>query len=173
VRTLLVTGATGDLGAVVLPRLLQDYRCVALYRSEESWRRLAKHPNLVGIPKLDDVRSHAPIFALVNLAGGFRAGSSPEDFAAMFETNVMPTVQAVQAARPHFEESGRVIAISSMASLTKPKGLAAYSASKAALNAFIETLAKEMPAHVLLPETIDTDEKREKIAGEIVRLLRG
>lgn len=172
-KTLLVTGATGDLGAVVVPRLLQDYRCVALYRSEESWRRVAKHPNLVGIRRLDEIGRYAPIFALVHLAGGFRAGSSPEDFAAMFETNVLPAVNAVQAVRPHFEEGGRIIAISSMASLTKPKGLAAYSASKAALNAFLETLAKEMPAHVLLPDTIDTDEKRGKIADEIVRLLRG
>ena len=171
-KTLVVTGATGDLGSVVVPRLLQEYRCVATYRSEESWRRVARHPNLIGVPRLEDVARHAPIFALVHLAGGFRAGSSPDDFAAMFETNVLPAVRAVEAVLPHLEQGGRIIAVSSMASKTTPKGLAAYSASKAALNAFIDTLAKSVTAHVLLPDTLDTDEKRARLADEIARLLR-
>ena len=60
---------------------------------------------------------------------------------------------------------GRIIAISSAASLAKPAGLAAYTAAKAALNAYVETMSKDLKdravtVNALLPTTLDTGGKR-------------
>ena len=74
---------------------------------------------------------------------------------------------------------------SSAASLAKPSGLAAYTAAKAALNAYVETLAKDLKdkavtVNALLPTTLDTGGKtstterlvkRENVAEMIALLL--
>ena len=170
-RTVVITGATGDLGHVVLPRLLPHFRCVALYRSEASFRKLAPHPNLHGIGRPEDAAQFAPIFAIVNLAGGFKIGASPADTEDMFETNVMPVVHAIDAIRPHLDRDGRIIAIASAAFREKRAGLAAYNASKGALAAYVDTLGNEgVRAHVLYPDTMD-DTIRKNLAEEIARLL--
>lgn len=146
-RTILLTGATGDLGSVVLPRLQRDYRCEVLRRNDP----------------LDRIASFAPLYGFVHLAGGFAAGGSPDDVSKMLETNLVPFVRTIDAAAPHLEEGGRIVAISSTSSLTLPAGLGAYNSSKAALNAFVQTLAKDLAkrnitVNALLPNSMDTDE---------------
>lgn len=141
-RNVVITGGTGDLGSVVVPRLEREYRCILLRRGER-W-------------VIDE-----PVYALVHLAGGFAAGSSADDFAKMFETNVFTAVKAVDATAPHLQDGGRIVAISSVATVGKPAGLAAYVAAKSALNAFIETLAKDLAerqitANAILPAAMDT-----------------
>ena len=187
-KTLLITGGTGDLGTVVVKRLQRSYRCAVAYRSAEAWTRLQSEvgeaQNVVGVPSLEDVPTLAPLFGVVHLAGGFASGGTPADFQTMFDTNVMPAVRAVNAALPHLEKNGRIVAISSAASLSKPAGLTAYTAAKTALNSYIETLAKELKdrgitANALLPTTLDTPAnrgsqhlvKRENVAEMIVLLL--
>lgn len=175
-QTIVITGGTGDLGSVVVPRLLTEYRCIVPYRTAQSFEKLARHENLIGVPRLENVSDHAPLYALVHLAGGFARGSSPDDFTKMIEINLMPAVRAVDAVRPHLVDGGRIVAISSAVSLTKPAALAAYAASKTALNTFVETLAKELKdrsitSNALLPHTIDTDAKRRTVAESIARLL--
>lgn len=148
-KTIAITGATGDLGRVVLPRLSRDYRCIALSRA------------------LDNVPDE-PLFALVTLAGGFASGESPEDFTKMIDANLFSFVRAYQAVQPRLENDARIIAISSAASLTHPKGIGAYSASKSALNSFVQTLG----GNALLPDTIDTEARRGVVAEWIVWLLQ-
>ena len=188
-KTLLITGGTGDLGAVVVKRLQRFYRCLIFYRSAESWSRLREEvgetQNVVGLQSFEDLTQVAPLFGVVHLAGGFASGGTPEDFQKMFDTNVMSAVHAIHAALPHIEKNGRIVAISAAASLTKPAGLAAYNASKAGLNSYIETLAKELKdrsitANALLPTALDTPAnrrgserlvKRENVAEMIALLL--
>jgi NAD(P)-dependent dehydrogenase (short-subunit alcohol dehydrogenase family) len=149
VKTIAITGATGDLGRIVVPRLSRDYECVALTRA------------------LDNVPDR-PLFALVSLAGGFASGDSADDFAKMLEMNLYSFVRAYHAVQPHLEPGARIVAISSAASLTHPHGLGAYSASKSALNSFVQTLG----ANALLPDTIDTDARRGVVADWIAWLLQ-
>jgi NAD(P)-dependent dehydrogenase (short-subunit alcohol dehydrogenase family) len=162
-----VTGGSGDLGAAVLPRLVRDYRCVAPYRSEAARAKLPDR--VVALPDLS--RLEGPVFALVHLAGGFAAGSSVEQFQMMIETNLMSAVHAVNAVLPHIEDRGRIVTVSSAVSLTRPSGLAAYTASKAALNAYVETLAKDLKdrsitVNALLPTNLDSPANQKDMPAE-------
>jgi NAD(P)-dependent dehydrogenase (short-subunit alcohol dehydrogenase family) len=171
-KTILLTGATGGLGHAVVERLSRDYRAVAFYRSESSWQRLREAiPAVEGITTLDQLGPFSPFHAFVHLAGGFAAGSSREDFAAMFESNVLSAVSAFAAVAPHLATGGRIVAISSAASLTHPAGLAAYTSSKAALNAFVQTLAKDLAArritaNAILPTALATPVMRDSAPAE-------
>ncbi|HVS33852.1 MAG TPA: SDR family NAD(P)-dependent oxidoreductase [Thermoanaerobaculia bacterium] len=164
-KSIVITGGTGDLGSIVVPRLATDYRCAVVYRSEESRKRLAESDRVVAVPDGGDVAAFAPVYGLVLLAGGFAGGSTAADVERMLEVNLLSAVRAIDAVRPHLASPGRIIAISSAASLAKPAGLAAYTAAKAALNAYVETLAKDLKekavtVNALLPTALDTGGKR-------------
>lgn len=177
-RTLLLTGATGGLGTAVVERLSRDYRCIALVRSK------GKPLPIDSIASIDELRE--PVYGAVLLAGGFAMGA--EAFEPMLEANLMSAVRTIEPLRPRIEDGGRIVAISSAASLTKPKGLAAYVASKAALNAYLEVLAKDLAprritVNALLPTALDTPAMRgsmpreqlvplDRVAEAIVFLLR-
>ena len=111
-QTLIITGGTGVLGSVVVPRLEREYRCVLLRRGDDANAVIAKA---------------APIYGLVHLAGGFAMASvADSDEAAwtnMLTTNVMTFVNAARAAIPHLQPGGRIVAISSRATLEKPPGV--------------------------------------------------
>jgi NAD(P)-dependent dehydrogenase (short-subunit alcohol dehydrogenase family) len=139
VRSVVVTGGTGHLGAVVVPRLEREYEVTLMRRG-------------VNPPLLT-----APVHGLVMLAGAFAMGGAWE---AMIEANVMSAARAIDAIVPHIAEGGRVIAISASVTLTAPPGIAAYTASKSAVNGIIKTLANELAprkitANALLPPTLD------------------
>jgi len=174
VKSLLITGGTGDLGHAVVPRLLRDYRCVVAYRSAEAWTKLrdsAASDRLAGIDDL--ARLDGPLYGIVLLAGAFTMGSSEVDFATMLDANLMATVHAVTAALPHLEDGGRIVAISSAATLTQPAGMAAYVASKSALNAYLEVLAHEVQprritVNAILPTALDTRAMRGVMSRELL-----
>ncbi len=177
-HTILITGGTGGLGHSVVQRLSREYRCLVFFRSPESWQRLHDAvPAAEGVADLKQIAAFAPLYALVHLAGGFEAGATPEVFGRMLESNVMSAVLAFDAAAPHLSSGGRVVAIGSAASQTHPSGLAAYTASKAALNAFIQTLAhdlapKRITANALLPTALATPAMRSAAMDDLVPLER-
>jgi NAD(P)-dependent dehydrogenase (short-subunit alcohol dehydrogenase family) len=157
VKTLLLTGGTGHLGRIVVDRLSSEYKCVLLGRNET--------------PNVDRV------YGVLQLAGAFAMGSSVDDFQKMFEANVLSAARAIEPMRERIEDGGRIVAISSVASRTTPTGLAAYAATKAALNAYIEVLAKELgkrriTVNALLPSTLGDDGvPYERVAESIAFLL--
>jgi NAD(P)-dependent dehydrogenase (short-subunit alcohol dehydrogenase family) len=157
-KSLLITGATGDLGHAVLERFKDAYRCIPVPRNE--------------IPSVDQ------LFGILHLAGAFTLGSKPDDFAKMLDANLISGVRAIEALREKISEGGRIIAISSLASLTKPSGLAAYAAAKSALNAYLEVLAKELQkrnitVNALLPSALDTPTMRASTPrGQLIPLDR-
>lgn len=72
--------------------------------------------------------------------------NAPEAFAEIMEINFAANVRLVSAALPYLKQSpaGRIVFVSSSAGLHGARGLAAYAASKGALNAFALTLADEL-----------------------------
>lgn len=153
-----------------MPRLAIDFRCIALARSSESRAKLQGN-HVVPVPALDGLGEFSPIYGLVLLAGGFAAGSSVDRFEHMIDTNLMSAVRAIEAVLPHMENGARIVAISSAASLTRPPGLAAYSASKSALNSVVETLSRDLKkraitVNALLPTNLDTPANQKEMPAE-------
>jgi NAD(P)-dependent dehydrogenase (short-subunit alcohol dehydrogenase family) len=156
-QTLLVTGGTGNLGQFVLKSLESDYRCVLVPRGE--------------IPKVDEA------FGVLHLAGAFAMGSKPDDFTKLVDASLMSAVRVIEAVREKIADGGRIIAISALASLTKPAGMAAYIAAKSALNAYVEVLAKELhkrriTVNALLPSALGpSDVPLDRVVAAIRFLL--
>lgn len=179
--TIVVTGGTGGLGPTVVRRLSRDYRCIVLYREHSAWEALQKVVSVEGIDadllNEDDVqRAFAragDLYGVVHLVGGFTTDANA--WAKMISLNYTTSVNAITAALPHIERGGRVIAISSYVTLTKPAGLGAYVASKSALNDFIQMLAVELKprritANALLPDDLGSSVMRER-AAELIEFL--
>ena len=164
-KHLLITGGTGGLGSVVVPYLAREYRCVVLVRSAKSFASLHGLANVTPAMDLAGLSSSRPLFGIVSLAGAFVPGGSADTARQLIEANLMAFVSAVEAAVPEMEDGGRIVAISAAATQTVPAGLAAYTASKSALNAFVQTLAKDLAprritANALLPTALDTPAMR-------------
>jgi NAD(P)-dependent dehydrogenase (short-subunit alcohol dehydrogenase family) len=160
-KTLIVTGGTGGLGTVVVERLAHDYDCVLLGRDD-----FATDETL----RAAIAKAGAP-YGLVHMAGGYAGGSvsetSPDAWEQMIELNLTLAFRATRAtlAAMRRDQPGRIIAISSEATITKFAGAAAYVVSKTALNALIEMTAAELAgtpitANALLPGTLDTPASR-------------
>jgi len=174
VRALLITGGTGDLGHAVVGTLAAQYRCIVLYRDEKDWARLHKSIRGDDITGVDDPsRVTDPIYGVLHLAGAFTMGGSLEDFQRMLDASLFSAVRAINAVEARIVDGGRIVAISSSASLTKPGGLAAYVTAKSALNAYIEVLAKELQprkitVNALLPSSLDTPTARKSTPRDLL-----
>ena len=103
-----------------------------------------------------------PIDALVNNAGiGLLApleGMTMAQARELFETNTLGTLAMTQAVLPQFRQRGRgvVVNVSSSVTLKPLPLLSVYTASKAAVNAFTESVALELAPlgvrlHLVLP----------------------
>jgi len=186
-RTLLITGGTGGLGPTVVEHLARDYRCVVLFNSQDAFDALRK-----GVPGVEGVQAdlsneesvcaaiaeackrwRAP-YGLVHLAGGFAAGkvsgTSTDTWQRMIGLNLTASFLVVREtlARMKRDTPGRIVAISSDATLGKPAASAAYVISKTGLNLLIELTAAELAgsgitANALLPGTLDTEATRKSM----------
>ena len=173
-RALLITGGTGDLGHAVVSSLAANYRCIILYREEKAWQELRKSirgDNITGVS--DASRVTDPIYGVLHLAGTFAMGSSPDDFQRLLDACLFSAVRAIQPVEPRIIDGGRIVAISALATLTRPPGMAAYVTAKSALNAYIEVLAKELrprkiTVNALLPSVLDTPSGRKSTARDLL-----
>lgn len=167
-KTLIITGGTGGLGTTVVERLSREYECVLLKRPEtdlndESSVRaaLARAVEQFGAP-----------YGLVHMAGGYAGGSVPETSSETWQNmiglNLTSAFRVIRETLAHMrrDQPGRIVAISSDASLKKFAGAAAYTISKTALNMLVELTAAELretpiTANALLPGTLDTPASRQ------------
>lgn len=175
-KTALVTGGSSGLGAALVEELANEgSHVVAVARGrgrlEELCSSLASGgtsalPVAADVTKDDDVERvvreavgrFGGIDLLVNCAGrSTRAGilnTTPEDFQALWEINVIATVRMTRACAPHLLQSrGHIANIGSLASKTAGPFLGAYPATKHAVAAYTQQLRLELTAkgiHVLL-----------------------
>jgi len=158
VKTILITGCSSGFGHET-----------ARYFLERGWNVIAtmRNPRADLFPDADNLRllpldvsneesirqaiaEAGEIDVLVNNAGiGVLAaleGMEMSTVREVFETNTLGTIAMTQAVLPQFRarQSGTVINVTSTVTLKSLPLLAVYTASKAAVNAFTESLALEL-----------------------------
>jgi NAD(P)-dependent dehydrogenase (short-subunit alcohol dehydrogenase family) len=120
----------------------------------------------------DTIGRFGKIDVVAHTMGGYAGGpqtweTTDEAWAKMMAMNLTSGFLVLRAALRNMVAArrGRIIAISSRASVQTAIGLSAYSASKAALNSLVQTAALEVKdlditVNALLPSTIDTAANR-------------
>jgi NAD(P)-dependent dehydrogenase (short-subunit alcohol dehydrogenase family) len=134
------------------------------------------------------VDAAGPLDVLVNNAGigmlGALEGTSMETVREVFETNTFGTMAATQAVLPQFRQrkAGVIVNVSSSVTLKPLPLLSVYTASKAAVNAFTESLALELQqfnvrVNLVLPgrapETRFGENAQPRIQGSIPEAYAG
>jgi NAD(P)-dependent dehydrogenase (short-subunit alcohol dehydrogenase family) len=183
-RTVLITGGTGGLGrAVVGAFVANDWNVVVLdARPAELEGAQVRQADLTDPDAVAGAVAAAqegpPLRAVVNLVGGFAAGqpvaSTPvAEFEAQFTLNLRPTYLVTQAALPVLVAAGggAIVCVSSRSALHPFGGAAGYCASKAAVIAFAQVVAREHAAdgvrcNAVLPSMIDTPANRAAMPAE-------
>lgn len=157
-KLVILTGATGALARTAAPILREAGARLALVGHGEDLDRYAKTLGAEVALRADLTRRdeaaplrELPAFALVHTVGGFteqKAQQATEaDLRAMFAVNFDSLFYAVQAVLPGMLErgSGRIIGVSAgQAVHGGGAGAALYTASKAALAAYLKSLDAEL-----------------------------
>lgn len=169
---ILITGASSGVGFEAALELIlkNDHKVIALARSQNKLSRLQEiatslNPGCTIYPVVFDLvnddyeglkqfiatRFGGHVDILINNAGALInkpvEQSDENDFVEMLQTNFLAHVRMTQAILPFMKAGAHIVNIGSMGGYqgsAKFKGLAAYSASKAALHNFTETLAGEL-----------------------------
>lgn len=157
-KTILITGCSSGFG-----------HATALYFLEHGWKVIAtmRNPRADIFPASENLRllpldvsdaasiesavaAAGDIDVLVNNAGigvlSSLEGTPMSTVRDVFETNTLGTIALTQAVLPQFraKQSGTVINVTSTVTLKSLPLLAVYTGSKAAVNAFTESLALEL-----------------------------
>ena len=157
-KTILITGCSSGFGLETARYFLdRDWTVVATMRTPRSDALPASERLRVLALDVTDADSIAraidaagPIDALVNNAGsglmGALEGVPMDAMRQLFEVNTFGTIAMTQAALPCFRAQGGgvIVNVSSAVTLKPLPMLSAYTASKAAVEAFSEDLALEL-----------------------------
>src|SRR5215203_253114 len=185
-RTALITGGTGGLGRAVVRTFVADgWRVVVpdvapavLEGAEVVQADLTDAGEVAAAVARATADDAAPLRAVVNLVGGFAvdqfvATTPLADFEAQFALNLRPTYLVTQASLPALVAAGggAIVCISSRAAVHRFAGGAGYCASKAAVIAFAQVVAREHAAdgvrcNAVLPSMIDTPSNRASMPPE-------
>jgi NAD(P)-dependent dehydrogenase (short-subunit alcohol dehydrogenase family) len=184
--TAIVTGGTGGLGSAVVTRLLDDgWRVVVPWVFKSEVENVVRREGLelieadlfdgdavTSVARVGCGEPDMPLRGLVNLVGGFAAGSrvdeTPiEEFEKQFRLNLRPTYLMTQASLPHMltASGGSIVCVGTRAVLQPFSGAAGYISSKAAVMAFAQAVAAEykndfIRCNAVLPSVIDTPANR-------------
>jgi len=169
-KTVLITGCSSGFGLAAARHFLaRDWAVVATMRTPREG--VLPPSDRLRVIALDvtnaesirhAVESAGPIDVLVNNAGfGVASPAELTPLAALrevFETNTFGTIAMTQAVLPQFRQrkAGVVVNVTSSVTLKPLPLIAAYRASKSAVNAFTESMALELApfgvrAHLVLP----------------------
>jgi NAD(P)-dependent dehydrogenase (short-subunit alcohol dehydrogenase family) len=186
-RTVLVTGAAGNLGrAVAAAFAARGAALVLLDRSEELLRKAYggsdERRMLAAVDLLDAaqvaqtvqqaVARYKRIDVLANVAGGFRMGeavheTSDATWAFLIDINARTLLNTVRAVVPQMLAAGggRIVNVGAASAQKGVAMMGAYVASKSAVIRLTESMAAELRerninVNCVLPTIIDTPENR-------------
>ncbi|RAU43783.1 MULTISPECIES: oxidoreductase [unclassified Pseudomonas] len=164
-KTWLITGCSNGLGHALAQAVLErGDRLVATARNVETLRDFEqRYPEHVRVAHLDVTVPHTAVSAvavaqeafggldvLVNNAGYGMIGAveegSPDEYRALFDTNVFGLIEVTKAALPALRQrgNGRIVNLSSGAGVSGSAGYGYYNASKFAVEGLSEALAQEV-----------------------------
>jgi short-subunit dehydrogenase len=167
----IITGASSGIGEATARRLAREGMCVTLAaRRQDELERVAREIQANGGQTLvapTDVRDRAAIQrmvqatldqwghvdVLVNNAGlGYSnrvVGLSPDQLREQVAVNLVAVIECAQAVLPAMmrQSSGHIINVASIAGLVGLPGSSVYSATKAAVIRFSESLRREVSRH--------------------------
>jgi len=157
-KTILITGCSSGFGLEIAKHFLaQGWKVVATMRTpREDLLPASEHLRVLPLDVADPasirraVEAAGQVDVLVNNAGiglmGAFEGTAMDTVREVFETNTFGTLALTQALLPQFRVrgSGTIVNVSSSTTLVPLPLLSVYTASKAAVNAFTESLALEL-----------------------------
>ena len=191
-RVVLVTGATGGLGRVVVKRFLAEGATLAaVYRSEDRFNELIKYAgegklagfkadvtDAVSVSTLasEVTKQLGRVDVLLNIAGGYSGGlpmneSEETMLDKMVALNTRSAWLCSRAFLPGMMERnwGRIVSVSAKNATPRGRraGNIAYVISKGGIITLTEALSEELAKYevnvnCILPATIDTADNREK-----------
>lgn len=185
-QTILITGATGGLGSVVVPYFLgKGWRVISVVSEENGKNRPERSPMLdVQVVDLTDeaavrsligwlIQTYEGIDAALLLAGGYVAGGVADATGNEIKTMLAINFEtAYHVARPLYGHmigrgKGRIVLVGARPALDPSAGKTsvAYALSKSLLFELAEILnadakGKDVVTHVVVPSTIDTPGNR-------------
>lgn len=182
-KTIVVTGAAGNLGRVVAERFHAAAARVILVDAKLEYldsRFPGDDPRYIklAVDLLDPdavaeaLAQHGAIDALCALAGGFDMGQPVHDTPAdqwnlMFDLNVRTLLNSVQAVVPSMIErnAGKIVTVGANAALKGVAQMGGYCASKSTVMRITESMAGELRGNSInvncvMPSIIDTPENR-------------
>jgi NAD(P)-dependent dehydrogenase (short-subunit alcohol dehydrogenase family) len=189
-KTVLITGCSSGFGLEIARYFLErDWQVIATMRTpREDILPRSERLRVMALDVTDAasirrvIDTAGPIDVLVNNAGigVLRAleGLPMATARDVFETNTLGTIAMTQAVLPQFRErrAGVVVNVTSSVTMRPLPLLAVYTASKAAVNAFTESVALELaPFNVSVklvlpgraPDTRFGENARPRMAGEV------
>lgn len=157
-KTVLITGCSSGFGLATAQYFLdRDWKVIATMRTpREDVLPRSDRLRVLALDVTDAqsvrqaVEAAGPIDVLVNNAGigvlGALEGTSMTTAREVFETNTLGTMAVTQAVLPQFRQrkAGVIVNVTSSVTLMPLPLLSVYTASKAAVNAFTESLALEL-----------------------------
>lgn len=156
-KTVILTGASGGLGTAVVERLSRSYHCVILGRARADVTDEAS--------VRESFTSAGEHYGLVHLVGGWSGGTvaetSLETWSHMLSLNLTAAFLTMRESLRYLTRPGRIVAVSSIATVSPAPGSAAYTVAKSALNALVQTVAAEqrgtgITANAILPDAMAT-----------------
>lgn len=157
-KTVLITGCSSGFGLATAQYFLErNWKVIATMRTPDK-RAFAESEHLrqlvLDVTDANSIQqaieAAGPIDVLVNNAGigllGALEGSKMDVMRDIFETNTLSTMAMIQAVLPQFRQrkAGVIVNITSSVTMKPLPLLSVYTASKAAVNAFTESLALEL-----------------------------
>lgn len=189
----LVTGATSGIGRAAAARFAEAGAVVhAVGRREEKLRELCQeHPvqghrvDVVDRQGVLELAAHiGAVDCIVHCAGGARGQDpvlqgSPQDWAWMWRTNVMGTLNVLQAFAPALPATGggRIVVVTSVAAFERGDGSAGYSASKHAQSVLTTTMRNELlgtgtVVTEICPGIVETEFFAQRFPGDSARAAK-